>query len=127
MSDFSQERRRSKTRRPRFRRSNTNPRFLEPIHSDVGLQPERSSLSWVRTCFSLFILLLVQLRLGHFTLFPTLIIIGATVWVFFTATTRYENQARGVANEKYHPNTAQVLGLAALVLAMCIAMILTLF
>lgn len=94
-----------------------------PHHSDAGLQPERTSLSWTRTCLSLFILILVQLRFGHFSLPVTLLLFGLVTVLFSTATARYERQTRGILHENYPPNTLAVVGLGVVVLLASLTLI----
>ncbi|GAA1739997.1 DUF202 domain-containing protein [Rothia terrae] len=92
----------------------SRPSRLDSL-SDKRLQPERTSLSWTRTCLSLFVLILVQLRFGHFSPAVTLLLFALVAVLFSTATARYERQSRGILQEHYPPNTAAVLGLGAVV------------
>lgn len=85
-------------------------------HTDPGLQPERTSLSWTRTVLSLVVCSLTMLRWGH--AYPGAIYMLAAVMVLVCAAVvvstrhRYARQGEGLAAEKLPPAPGAVLLLA---------------
>lgn len=97
-----------------------------PYHRDPGLQPERVYLSWMRTCLSLFILVLAQVRFGQASWILSALLLAAMGWIFLTSAQRYRAQSRGIAVEHYPPNSSAVFFLAGMVLLSALTMVLAL-
>lgn len=81
-------------------------------HTDPGLQPERTTLSWTRTVVSLMIVSAVLLRWSP--AFPTMIYVviavmaGVAVTIYFTQRRRYARAGLGIAQEQIHPSVGSV-------------------
>lgn len=92
---------------------------LEPLHSDPGLQPERTTLSWTRTTISLAVCTAVLLRWTNFygaaILIPVMILVGLAMVILITQRIRYARQSLGISREQMPPN---LLGVGALTLTM---------
>lgn len=85
-------------------------------HSDPGLQPERTSLSWTRTVLSLVICAVTMLRWGH--AFPQSIYALSGVMVLVVAAVaastrnRYARQNEGITRGAIAPAPGAVALLA---------------
>ena len=91
-------------------------------HQDLGLQPERTVLSWGRTEMALFAAALLFLRwLPHYGLW-LLVPIGLAgtiaVTIYCTQRGRYSARARGVVAEWFRPDTGAVFWTSGSVLLM---------
>lgn len=86
-------------------------------HTDPGLQPERTSLSWLRTILSLTICSLTMLRWAHAypaAIYLLVVVVGLMGGVLLlTQGRRYAEQNLGLAREKVKPNIGPVMLLAA--------------
>lgn len=86
-------------------------------HTDPGLQPERTVLSWTRTVVSLMILGALLLRWS--SNFPSIIygVIAAMTFlatiIYFTQRRRYARAGLGIANERIEPSVGSVCMLTA--------------
>lgn len=83
------------------------------LHTDPGLQPERTILSWARTVVSLMIVSTILLRWS--SAFPALIYVvitamfGVAITIYFTQRRRYTRAGMGIKQERLSPNVESVL------------------
>ena len=107
----------------------TDPRALtrrlrpaERRHADPGLQPERTTLAWGRTCLALFVAGLFQLRFvpdyGVAALVLTSFCAAAALVLSATARLRYRNATRRLLGERREPALKSVIGLSAVVVVL---------
>ncbi|MBD8029852.1 DUF202 domain-containing protein [Corynebacterium gallinarum] len=93
--------------------------YLEPLHKDPGLQPERTTLSWTRTTISLAVCTAVLLRWTNFygaaILIPVVILVALAMFILVTQRIRYTRQSLGIVSERVPPN---LVGVGALTLTM---------
>ncbi|ANE03069.1 DUF202 domain-containing protein [Corynebacterium crudilactis] len=82
--------------------------YLAPLHSDPGLQPERTILAWNRTTVSMAVCTAVILRWTNFygaaILIPVAFLVGLAMFILVTQKFRYHRQSLGLANETISPN-----------------------
>lgn len=94
----------------------------EPLHQDLGLQPERTVMSWGRTTLALCIAALVFLRwLPHYGVGILAMVVLATAaagGIYATQRHRYARSSRGISSELLHADVVAVLSISALVLAL---------
>ena len=113
------------SRTPRYyyprRRSRPHER---PHHSDHGLQPERTSLSWTRTILAMVVCSLVILRwaTGYpaavFVVLAVVLVLAA--WLYLSNRDRYEMKVRGIRDERVAPATAQFAVMAGIIAGLAV-------
>lgn len=101
---------------PRSQVTDTN---ISALHTDLGLQPERTALAWERTGWALLVCGAMVMKLSWFLGYGALAIaplaaLGAC-WIFASAQRRYLQQARGMHDETVVPNVRGVLCFTAMV------------
>lgn len=95
-----------------------------PHHSDHGLQPERTSLSWTRTTLALGVCSLVMVRWA--TNYPAAVfvvlaaVMGLAAWLYVSNRDRYEVKVRGIRDENARPATAQHAVMAGLIATLAV-------
>lgn len=89
-------------------------------HSDPGLQPERTVMSWGRTTLSLFVVSAVFLRwMPHYG-WPILLLVavaaGGALAIYFTQRRRYDVRAHGIARGRIAADAVAVFSTAGAVI-----------
>ncbi|MGK3957584.1 DUF202 domain-containing protein [Arthrobacter sp. R4] len=83
------------------------------MHSDTGLQPERTTLAWGRTMMALVTVSVIFLRWLPHHGFPILalfaVAIAAAVGIYLTQRRRYKTSSHGISEEKVSAETSAVL------------------
>ncbi|MCY1294185.1 hypothetical protein D9M68_630080 [compost metagenome] len=93
--------------------SGRNSGRAAPLHSDDGLQPERTSLAWGRTLLALVVTACFFLRWMHSQgwlgagLAMACLLLGVFVWVALRL--RYRAGAAGIRNNRLAPALSSVL------------------
>lgn len=96
------------------------------MHTDPGLQPERTSLAWTRTALATGLVAALSLRFGHsygLALVPAVAIIGVLVTAALaTQHRRYHRASAGITAERLTPPILPVLllGTGVLVLGLLV-------
>jgi uncharacterized membrane protein YidH (DUF202 family) len=89
------------------------------LHSDPGLQPERTVMAWGRTLLALLTASAIFLRwLPTHLPFVLPLMSGAVVaaaWIFATQRLRYRRTSQSISTEHLHANAPAVLSLSAAV------------
>ena len=94
----------------------------ERLHQDPGLQPERTVLSWGRTLLALCTAAAVYLRWlpSHgpivLTLFGGALCLAGGIYA--TQRVRYRKAAKGIAEDRIHPDAVAVLVTSSAVLVL---------
>lgn len=97
--------------------NSVSPKTSAPAtHQNPGLQPERTTLAWGRTTFSLVALSATYLRwLPHHGL-PVLLLFGVSTAtagaIYLTQRRRYRIRAAGVSQERFDADTLAIFGTA---------------
>lgn len=96
-------------------------------HKDVGLQPERTVMSWGRTMLALTVVSAVYLRWwpyhGAWVLVPIGVALTMAGAIYLTQRARYARQGAGIHQERVRPDVWAVLWTTVLVSAMAISMV----
>lgn len=83
------------------------------MHSDAGLQPERTTLAWGRTMMALVTVSAIFLRWLPHHGFPILVLfavaIAAAAGIYLTQRRRYRTSSRGISEEKVNAEPTAVL------------------
>lgn len=91
----------------------------QAVHTDPGLQPERTSMSWSRTAVAMLVVSLVMLRwadaFGPFVFVLIALTLGAALYVVLSNRAAYEREAAGLADDHLDPAIRRVLVLSAAV------------
>lgn len=89
----------------------------ERPHLDEGLQPERTSLAWSRTAWSLAVTSAIfihwSLRFGPAVFLMVVVALGAALMIGGTRQRRYNRWVRGIVREQVEPQIVPVLLLTA--------------
>lgn len=90
------------------------------LHTDPGLQPERTVMAWGRTLLALLTVSAVFLRWlpthGLFVLALICTAVAAAACIFGTQRRRYRHSSHGVSAEQIRADVTGVLSLSAAVL-----------
>nr|WP_176459355.1 MULTISPECIES: DUF202 domain-containing protein [unclassified Rhodococcus (in: high G+C Gram-positive bacteria)] len=90
---------------------------MPPLHSDPGLQPERTSLSWHRTQASLIIVSVLFVRWyptwGAFAFAPVALACTTTLAISATQRRRYERSCASIAAAPLGPDIGGAIAIAA--------------
>ena len=96
-------------------------RVSRTVHSDPGLQPERTILAWNRTFLALMacgLLFLRWLPVHHaWALLPLALAIGGAFAILIGRQRSVERAAQAIRLERAHPPVGAGLGLAGLLVA----------
>lgn len=94
------------------------------LHTDPGLQPERTVMSWARTLMALCVAALFFVRWypeeGVVTFVPTLLCAVAAVAIHTSQRSRYAVQANGISTEKVRADVWAVLWMGVLVISLAL-------
>lgn len=94
---------------------------MSALHTDVGLQPERTTLAWTRTSIALMLVCGIFLRwtrvYGPVVFGAVALIVALLAVLTAVQRGRYVRQARGIAAESLPPNVASVCLLTTSLLA----------
>lgn len=102
------------------------------MHTDPGLQPERTSMSWTRTAVAMLVVSLTLLRWADvygpaiFALIGVLLL--CAVYVVLSNRADYLREVSGLEQESLAPNIRRVLVMASAVLLLgigAVALVLT--
>lgn len=89
------------------------------LHSDPGLQPERTVMAWGRTLLALLTVSAIFLRWlpthGPFVLALISMAVVAAAWIFATQRIRYRRTSHGINAEHINANVPAVFSLSATV------------
>lgn len=90
-----------------------------PIHTDGGLQPERTGLAWRRTMMSLIVAAAIFLRwMPHHGWFASTLVLAAIATAFainLTLTKRFRRAVHGINRGSMEPNALSAAIVAAAV------------
>ncbi|NDV11027.1 DUF202 domain-containing protein [Rhodococcus sp. IEGM 248] len=104
-----------------------NPATSLSVHGDPGLQPERTTLAWVRTLLGLVTLAMVALRCATHYDYLVLGTASAAVLtaaaILLTQRRRYVRSIQGIVAEKVMADYRAVLATAAVVVALGLSVI----
>lgn len=93
---------------------------MEQLHSDPGLQPERTALSWERTTFAFFIVALLLLRWSAVYGWPVFVFVAlltvVTAVLSLRQRRRYRQLSHAISAEKAQSNVGAVVALTAVLL-----------
>lgn len=107
--------------RPGLPRRNRRPM---PHHEDLGLQPERTVMSWGRTGLATTVVALLLLRwypsVGFAAFLPVIIAAVGASFIQLSQRRRYSTQTVGITNEQVSADFWAVLWMTVLVLALAI-------
>lgn len=93
-----------------------------PTHTDPGLQPERTAMSWTRTSISMLVAASILLRWagaygpGIFALMALLV--ASAVFVVLSNRAAYAREVQGIKAERVEPAMRRVFVLTAAVVAL---------
>jgi uncharacterized membrane protein YidH (DUF202 family) len=96
----------------------------EPLHTDPGLQPERTVMSWGRTLLALCVAAVMFLRwyatAGPLALAPAAVCAVAGLAIHLLQRRRYGTQSAGIARERVHADVWAVLWMVVLVVSLAV-------
>jgi uncharacterized membrane protein YidH (DUF202 family) len=94
----------------------------EPLHTDPGLQPERTVMSWGRTLLAVCVASVMFLRwyasAGPLALAPAAVCAVAGLVIHLLQRRRYGTQAAGIVREQVHADVWAVLWMVVLVVSL---------
>lgn len=89
------------------------------MHTDPGLQPERTSMSWTRTAIAMVVVSMVLLRWADVYGPAVLLLIGLTaaaaVYVVLSNRAAYDREVAGIEEERVAPAAGRILVMTAAV------------
>lgn len=89
------------------------------MHTDPGLQPERTSMSWTRTAIAMVVVSMVLLRWADVYGPAVLLLIGLTtvaaVYVVLSNRAAYDREVAGIEEERVAPAAGRILAMTAAV------------
>lgn len=82
-------------------------------HEDLGLQPERTALAWVRTLASMMAIAVMFLKwipdYGWLVLPPIIFASAVLLWVLFGSQRRYQQGVVGIAHDSIRAPLCEVI------------------
>ena len=85
------------------------------LHSDPGLQPERTTLAWTRTVVAMLVVGAVMLRWAHLYGSAVVLVAGVlcmlAIFIVATQRRRYQAGCQGIVRGRAAPNVRSVVAL----------------